>query len=91
MKYYYKIISLLIFTGLLLPHGMSESDKVEIVQGTLIDYLYLGVNELTVIPESICEIASNLTELNISQNNVCPPYPLCVEGFVGEQNTSECP
>jgi Leucine-rich repeat (LRR) protein len=56
-----------------------------------LDYLYLGVNELTIIPESICEIALNLTTLNISRNNVCPPYPVCVEGFVGEQNTSDCP
>ena len=56
-----------------------------------LDFLYLGVNELNVFPESICSIAHNLSTLNISQNNVCPPYPICVEDFVGEQNTSECP
>ena len=54
-------------------------------------YLYLGVNEMTVIPESICTIISNLKTLNISQNNVCPPYPDCVENLVGEQDTSACP
>ena len=88
---FHKIISLFIFSGIIFPHGISEPDKEAIVQGAWLDYLYLGVNEMTIIPESICAIASNLTTLNISQNNVCPPYPICLEGFVGEQNTSECP
>ena len=35
----HKIISLFIFFGLIFSHGISESDKNEIVQGTLIDYL----------------------------------------------------
>ncbi len=56
-----------------------------------LDFLYLGVNDLTAIPESICEIYTNLSVINISRNNVCPPYPVCMEGFVGEQNTSDCP
>ena len=56
-----------------------------------LDFLYLGVNQLTVIPESVCTISSNLTTFNISQNNVCPPYPDCIEDLVGEQNTSACP
>ena len=41
-----KIISLVIFFGLLFPHGISESDKNEIVQGSLIDYLYLGAKHM---------------------------------------------
>ena len=41
-----KIISLIIFFGLLFPHGISESDKNEIVQGSLIDYLYLGAKHM---------------------------------------------
>ena len=54
-------------------------------------YLYLGVNQLTSIPESICEILPNLKTLNISQNNICPSYPPCVEDFIGEQDPSGCP
>ena len=42
----HKIISLFIFSGIIFPHGMSESDKTEIVQGTLIDYLYLGAKHM---------------------------------------------
>ena len=55
-----------------------------------LDFLYLGVNQLSEIPNSICEIHSNLRKLNISQNNICPPYPDCIEENVGEQNTSGC-
>ena len=60
-------------------------------QNMRLNYLYLGVNEINIIPESICTIISNLATLNISQNNVCPPYPDCVSTLIGEQNTSSCP
>ena len=55
-----------------------------------LDFLYLGVNQLSEIPNSICEIHSNLRKLNISKNNICPPYPDCIEEHVGEQNISGC-
>ena len=55
-----------------------------------LDFLYLGVNELTVIPESICEIYTNLSSINISRNNICPPYPACIAGIVMDQDTSNC-
>jgi len=55
-----------------------------------LDFLYLGVNQLSDIPNSICEINSNLRKLNISRNNICPPYPDCIEEYIGEQNTSGC-
>jgi len=55
-----------------------------------LDFLYLGVNQLSDIPNSICEINSNLKTLNLSQNKICPPYPGCIEEYVGEQNTSDC-
>ncbi len=54
-------------------------------------YLYLGVSELNSMPESICTIINNLQTLNISKNNLCPPYPECLIDIVGEQNTSSCP
>ena len=40
------IISLFLFSGLIFSHGISESDKSEIIQGTLIDYLYLGAKHM---------------------------------------------
>lgn len=47
------------------------------------------------IPETICnlnqEIFYNvLGETNFSNNKLCPPYPSCVEDFVGVQDTSNC-
>ena len=56
-----------------------------------LDFLYLGVNNLTVIPESICEIYANLSAINISRNKICPPYPACITAIVKEQDTSSCP
>ena len=54
-------------------------------------YLYLGVNQLTTIPESVCELISQLKTFNISQNNICQPYPACVEEYIGEQDGTNCP
>ncbi len=61
--------------------------------------LQLNDNEFTgEIPESICE----LTNLNWSpdfidwgysyfyNNQLCPPYPFCIEDYVGEQDTTNC-
>ena len=56
-----------------------------------LNFLYLGVNELTMIPESICEIHTNLSAINISQNKICPPYPACIMDIVINQDTSNCP
>jgi len=27
----------------------------------------------------------------LTGNQLCPPYPSCVEDYVGEQDTSDCP
>ncbi|MCH2406317.1 MAG: leucine-rich repeat domain-containing protein, partial [Nitrosopumilus sp.] len=55
--------------------------------------LDLGGNELTgEILDSICDIYWSSSEfyINISGNQLCPPYPSCVEDYVGEQDTSGC-
>jgi len=28
--------------------------------------------------------------MNFNNNQLCPPYPSCVEDFVGYQDTSDC-
>ena len=46
------------------------------------------------IPESICDLNidwSNSNSFNITNNQLCPPYPSCIEEYVGEQDTSDCP
>ena len=61
--------------------------------------LKLHSNQLTGhIPETICNL-SNLTwsledslysVSTLFDNQLCPPYPSCVEDYVGEQDTSGC-
>ena len=42
----YQIPLLVILSGLIFSHGISESDKTEIVQGSLMDYLFLGAKHM---------------------------------------------
>ena len=45
------------------------------------------------IPESICDLNidwSNSNSFNITNNQLCPPYPSCIEDYVGTQDTSGC-
>jgi len=47
-------------------------------------------NELTDFPETICNIYDNLAVFSIGFNDICPPYPSCIENYMGEQDTSNC-
>ena len=62
---------------------------------TKLTTLKLGSNYLSgVVPESICDLNidwSSLNDFNISNNQLCPAYPSCIEDYVGEQDTSQCP
>ena len=52
-------------------------------------YFNLTNNKLTGnIPESICNVDWNYSSIN--NNQLCPPYPSCIEDYVGEQDTSNC-
>ena len=73
----------------------------EIGNLTNVSRLYLYSNNFTgQVPESICNLdvnwsSSNITynyddDFNIYNNQLCPPYPECIEDFVGELDTSEC-
>jgi len=53
--------------------------------------LYLNDNQLTgEIPESICNLVENNCDIYLNSNQLCPPYPSCVQDYVGEQDTSNC-
>ena len=72
---------------------LTGSIPTEIGNLTNLTYLYLNSNQLTrEIPESICDlnISWDGWEFNISNNQLCPPYPSCIEDYVGEQNTTDC-
>ena len=48
-------------------------------------------NKLSALPDEFCEIIDDLKLFDFSNNNICPPYPDCIntEGF-WDQNTEVC-
>ena len=71
--------------------------------GNLINLYLLHLNENNLtgeIPENICDLTIDWSGIwsdyyqipyfDIDNNNICPPYPECIENDVGEQDTSEC-
>ena len=61
----------------------------EIGNLTNLTYLDLDNNRLTgIIPDEICNQGDSSPDLGY--NRLCPPYPACIEDYVGNQNTSGC-
>ena len=67
----------------------------EIGNLTNLGRLWLSSNQFTgEIPESLCDLGINWSHFwyfDISNNQLCPPYPSCIEDYVGDQDTSDCP
>jgi hypothetical protein len=56
---------------------------------TNLTYLKLNNNQLSgIIPDEICDQGESSPDLG--NNQLCPPYPSCIEEYVGEQDTSDC-
>ena len=52
-------------------------DSINLLRGLL--NLDLRENQIKSLPEAICNIYPFYTEINLSRNQICPPYPYCFE------------
>ena len=91
-----EIFNLTNLTDLNLSYNqLSGSIPPEIGNLTNLTRLNLRYNQLNgEIPESICDLNiewSSSWSFNISNNQLCPPYPSCIEDYMGTQDTSDCP
>ena len=88
-----EIGNLINLTGLLLyDNQLTGTIPTEIGNLTNLEVLYLSDNQLTgEIPESICNLVDNNCFIFIYNNQLCPPYPSCIEDSVQDQDTSNCP
>ena len=85
----------------LIMHHNQLSDSIPSEIGNLsnLEILKLDNNQLTgYIPESICDLTLEFNGWNnlfgedfaVYNNQLCPPYPDCVDAYVGLQNTINC-
>ena len=77
----------------LYSNQLTGSIPSEIGNLTNLTNLRLFNNQLTgEIPGSICDLDINWGGgyFNISNNQLCPPHPSCIEDYVGEQDTTNC-
>ena len=85
-------LHLLDLKGGLLGNQMIGEIPIELWSLNNLSNLNLSVNQFSgVLPESICELDINWSEdFYINDNYLCPPYPSCIEDYVGEQDLSNC-
>ena len=61
-----------------------------ITNWTQIESLNMDYNDLSgLVPECICDMSldfSNENEFSFRSNQLCPPFPECVEDYLGDQN-----
>jgi len=77
---------------------LTGSIPPEIGNLTKLEFLYLSNNQFTgEISDNICDLNIEFINsgydwdyFNIFNNQLCPPYPSCIEDYVGEQDTSNC-
>jgi len=85
-------------TGLVeisLDHNLLSGElPIEIGQLMFLSEFHANDNQFTgIITDNICESGigfNNPLNFNIDNNSFCPPYPDCLEAFIGNQEIVEC-
>ena len=72
----------------------NELTSLDVSNNSALTYLLCDNNQLSgTMPESICNLSIDFSDsmvFNISDNQFCPPYPSCVENYIGLQDTTNC-
>ena len=69
-----------------IPENINELTEIEQLR---LEYNYFS----GYIPESICDLNFNYEDnlsIDLTGNLICPPYPSCIEDYIGEQDTANC-
>ena len=72
----------------------NQLTSLDVSNNTSLTVLHCNNNQLSgTMPESICNLSIDFSDsmvFNISDNQFCPPYPSCVENYIGLQDTTNC-
>ena len=72
----------------------NQLTSLDVSNNTSLTQLHCNNNQLSgTMPESICNLSIDFSDsavFNISDNQFCPPYPSCVENYIGLQDTTNC-
>ena len=77
----------LIISNTLLSGGLPES----LFDLEYLDVMVLNDNRLSgTIPESVCNFEVGNMIIELDNNQFCPPFPECIEEYIGVQDTTQC-
>ena len=72
----------------------NQLTSLDISNNTSLTRFWCENNQISgTMPESICNLSIDFSDsmvFNISDNQFCPPYPSCVENYIGLQDTTNC-
>ena len=72
----------------------NQLTSLDVSNNTSLTEFHCNNNQLSgTMPESICNLSIDFSDsavFNISDNQICPPYPSCIGNYIGVQDTTNC-